>query len=149
MDNHPTQYHRRSIRLKGYDYCRPGAYFVTVCVQDRVCLLGQILNGEMVINEASKMVVRWWMEIHHKFPTVEIDEFIVMPNHFHGIVILVEPPSVGADLRVRPSEGTHAGVPLQTVVQWFKTMTTNEYIRGVKQFGWTPFWGKLWQRNYC
>ena len=100
------------------------------------------------------MVARWWAEISHKFPCVEIDEFIVMPNHFHGIVVLVEPDPVGADLRVRPDggahpdRGTHAGVPLHTVVQWFKTMTTNEYIREVKRYGWRPYPGKLWQRNY-
>jgi hypothetical protein len=62
---------------------------------------------------------------------------------------------VGADLRVCPntrvcpdSGGAHAGAPLPTIVQWFKTMTTNEYIRMVKHAGWTPFQGRLWQRNY-
>jgi hypothetical protein len=62
------------------------------------------------------MVARWWMEINHKFPTIQIDEFIVMPNHFHGIVVLVEPEPVGADLRVRPHGGTHAGGCLYTTV---------------------------------
>ena len=80
---------------------------------------------------------------------------MVMPNHFHGIVQNVG--SVGADLRVcpdtnndhiNPIEGEHAGSPLHRVVQWFKTITTNEYIRGVKTLGWQPFNGKLWQRNY-
>ena len=84
-----------------------------------------------------------------KFPSVETDEYVVMPNHIHGIVVIV-----GADLRVRPDprapmiEGTHTGVPLPRIVQWFKTMTTNEYIRGVKRYGWAPFQGRLWQRNY-
>jgi REP element-mobilizing transposase RayT len=93
---------------------------------------------------------------------------VVMPNHFHCIVENVK--SVGADLRVCPNtietnnntinhfktnvsgehdfSGEHVGSPLHRVVQWFKTMTTNEYIRGVKKSGWQPFNGKLWQRNY-
>lgn len=160
MDDHQDKHHRRSIRLKGYDYSQPGGYFVTICVHERACLLGQIINGEMVYSDAGKMAARWWMEINRKFPMVETDESIVMPNHFHGIVILVDPGSVGADLEdlalhqaetdrgTHAGGGTHAGVPLHTVVQWFKTMTTNEYIRGVRQFGWAPFRGKLWQRNY-
>ena len=81
-----------------------------------------------------------------------------MPNHFHGIIFIVE--SVGADLRVCPDneenastqKGEHVGSPLRAplsqMIQWFKTMTTNEYIRGVKQLNWKPFNGKLWQRNY-
>jgi REP element-mobilizing transposase RayT len=142
------RYHRWSIRLKDYDYSQPGAYFVTICVEDRACLLGQISDEEIICNDAGKMVAWWWAELSHKFPNVEIDEFIVMPNHFHGIVVLIEQDHVGADPRVRPGGGTHAGVPLHTVVQWFKTMTTNEYIREVKQSGWRPFPGKLWQRNY-
>ena len=70
-----------------------------------------------------------------------------MPNHFHGIIVI----GVGADLRVGPHatrQGTHVGVPLPTVVQWFKTMTTNEYVRGIKRLRWVPFQGRLWQRNY-
>jgi len=75
-----------------------------------------------------------------------------MPNHFHAIIVNNgggNPVSVGADLRVCPDiSGEHAGSPLHRVVQWFKTMTTNEYIRGVKTLGWQPFNKKLWQRNY-
>jgi hypothetical protein len=94
----------------------------------------------------------------------------VMPNHFHSIVIIVPTHSVGADLRVCPSKindaytmGEHIGSPqqtgspqrdtkinhnLSTIIQWFKTMTTNEYIRNVKTKNWTQFAGKLWQRNF-
>jgi len=109
MVYNPNEHHRRSIRLKGYDYCQPGAFFVTVCIQRRDCLLGHVQETNMVLNDAGTMVARWWMEIHHKFPAVEIDEFIVMPNHFHGIVIVVGPDPVGADPRVRPDAGTHGG----------------------------------------
>ena len=80
---------------------------------------------------------------------------MVMPNHFHGTVVIAG-TNVGADLGVGPvqkgaqvgQQGAHAGAPLPTVMQWFKTMTTNEYMRGVKTRGWALFQGKLWQRNY-
>ena len=142
------RHHRRSIRLKGYDYSQAGAYFVTICTQDRECLFGEIVDGKMVLNDAGRMICRWYSELENKYPDIRCDEFICMPNHIHFVII-----NVGADLCVRPcvetsKTGEHAGSPLRTVVQWFKTMTTNEYIRGVKQHGWTPFSGKLWQRNY-
>jgi REP element-mobilizing transposase RayT len=155
---------RRSIRLPGYDYSRPGAYFVTICTQNRECLFGQITNGQMILNHAGQGVGKWFHELENKFPDIRCDEYIIMPNHVHFIVI-----NVGADLRVCPdngqshriaptnpwncimtdkSSGEHTGSPLHVVVQWFKTMTTNEYIRGVKQYGWPRFDGKLWPRNY-
>jgi putative transposase len=143
--------HRRSIRLKGYDYAQAGAYFVTVVTQNRECLFGGVSQGEFVPNQAGIMIKNWWLELTHKFPKIEIDYYCVMPNHFHGIIVIV-----GADLRVCPPiQGAHAGAPLQKedvplseIIQWFKTMTTNEFIRGVKQSAWIPFKGKLWQRNY-
>ncbi len=83
-----------------------------------------------------------------------------MPNHFHGILQIINTNTVGADLRVCPDngdehengehieKGEHAGPPLHGMMQWFKTMSTNEYIRNVKNNNWTPFDKKLWQRNY-
>jgi len=160
MKYDPEKHHRRSVRLNGYDYGQSGAYFVTVCAQDRQCLFGEVVDGEIRLNDAGRMIERWWFELNHKFSTVETDEFVIMPNHFHGIIVIVDVP-VGADLRVGPdSEGAHTGaplrapafaprrVPLPTVVQWFKTMTTNEYLRGIKTSGLVPFPGRLWQRNF-
>ena len=133
------------MRLKGYDYGQSGAYFVTVCTQGRTCLFGNVAEGQMQSNEAGRMVERWWLELNRKFPTVKTDDYVVMPNHFHGILAI----QVGADLRVGPApEGAHTGAPLPTIVQWFKTMTTNEYIRGVKSASWPSFNGQLWQRSF-
>ncbi|GAA5225379.1 transposase [Membranihabitans marinus] len=98
--------------------------------------MGEILYGKMILNDAGRMVEKWYFELENKYTHVKCGEMIIMPNHFHCIV--------GANLRVCPSTGT----PLPQIVQWFKTMTTNEYIRGVKSKGWQPFDGKLWQRNY-
>ena len=144
MTYNPDIHHRHSIRLRDYDYAGHGTYFVTICVQGRECLFGKIVNGVMELSDAGRMVESWWRESSDQFPSVEIDSFVVMPNHFHGIVVLV-----GADLCVCPlNEGAHIGAPLHRIVQWFKTMTTNAYIRGVKQADWPPFPGRLWQRNY-
>ena len=108
----------------------------------------------MILNDAGTMVEKWYNELENKFPDIRCHEMIVMPNHFHCIIQNVG-MSVGADQRVCPNtsisdniEGEHVGSPLHRVVQWFKTMTTNEYIRGVKTLGWQPFNRKLWQRNY-
>lgn len=145
MNYNPEIYHRHSIRLKGYDYSQAGAYFITICTQNRKCLFGEIVNAEMLLNDAGKMVEKWWYELKNKFPNMELDQYVVMPNHFHGIIQII----VGADLRVCPdNSGEHTGSPLHRMVQWFKTITTNEYIHNVKINNWQPFEGKLWQRNY-
>ena len=114
--------------------------------------------GEMVLNDAGKMIERWYYELENKFPYIKCHEMIVMPNHFHCILEII---TVGADLRVCPNEGRHGGLPqpheglpqhlgskLSSAIQWFKTMTTNEYIRGVKSLNWQSFDRRLWQRNY-
>jgi len=142
------KHYRRSIRLRCYDYGQAGAYFVTMCTQYRDYLVDAVADDEMRLNDAGRMSEEWWFELNREFTTVETDEFVVMPNHFYGIVTIAD-ANVGADLCVGPVlEGAHAGAPLPTVVRWFKTMTTNGYVRGVKTQGWAPFRGKLWQRNY-
>jgi len=159
MRSHPERHHRRSIRLKGYDYRQAGAYFVTICTQDRAFLFGQVVHDEMQLNDAGKMVYDVWNDLPAFYPGVQTDAFIVMPNHIHGIIILV-----GADPRACPDSGPRAcpgqpqelGQPqgvaptlgLPDVVHRFKTMTTKRYADGVKRFGWEPFRGRLWQRNY-
>ena len=142
-------HHRRSVRLKGYDYSLAGAYFVTICTQNRECMFGKIHNAKMILNDAGRMVEWWWEKLNDKFENIETDAFVVMPNHFHGI-ILIQNDIVGADPCVcpEPKPGAHTGAPLHTVIQWFKTMTTNDYIRGIKQRRWPPFEKRLWQRNY-
>ena len=76
----------------------------------------------------------------NRFPNIELDKFIVMPNHFHGIIQIVDTKTVGADLSVCPENtGGHSDSPLHTMIQWLKTMSTNEYIRNVKSNHWTPF----------
>jgi putative transposase len=84
-------HHRRSIRLKGYDYTRAGAYFVTICTKDRACLFGDVSDGVMRLNQMGHIVWQCWLAIPDHFPHVLLDEFVVMPNHVHGIIVIMAP----------------------------------------------------------
>jgi len=164
MNNHRGLGRRKSIRLKGYDYSQAGLYFITMCSQNQLCLFGEVENAQMRLSDAGKMIEKWWGELKHKYNNIELHEQIIMPNHFHGIIQIINETgpitgntsvTVGADLCVCPNErcqlpkkGEHTGSPLHRMIQWFKTMSTNEYIKGVKNNDWRPFNKKLWQRNY-
>ena len=145
----PEIHHRRTIRLQEYDYSSDGLYFVTICVHEHRSLLGSIKDDTMRLNDAGKMVQEWFYRCEEHFPDIKCLEMVIMPNHFHCIWQIV-----GADRRVCPRNdskaimGEHAGSPIHRVVQWFKTMTTNAYIKGIKQHGWKPFNTRFWQRNY-
>ena len=86
----PDFHHRRSVRLKGHDYSTPGMYFVTICTWERRCLLGEIHEHHMVLNEAGTIVDKVWQSTASVRPCVALDEYVVMPNHLHGIIILTE-----------------------------------------------------------
>jgi putative transposase len=174
MKFNPDIHHRRSIRLRGYDYSQYGMYFVTICTQDRLRLFGDIADGEMTLNDAGCMVRATWDEIPAHYCGIEIDQFTVMPNHIHGIIKLVGAgpracPDPQARASTNPVGATPRGCPtsqgqpqvagqaqgpaptdlsLSDVVHRFKTMTTKKYTDGVKQNGWQAFPAKLWQRNY-
>jgi putative transposase len=124
------------MRLQRYDYSQEGAYFVTVCVEQRLHLFGKIENENMLPTPAGEMIATWWGKVPEKYPDVELDHWVVMPNHFHGIVVLCRDASM-------PNR-----TALADVMRWFKSMTTNTYIRGVHAEQWEPFSGSLWQRSY-
>ncbi|MEA2109997.1 MAG: transposase, partial [Pseudomonadota bacterium] len=88
MTYNPDIHRRRSIRLKGYDYSQAGAYFVSICTQNRECLFGEIVNRDMVLNDAGRMVESVWGELPIRFGHIELDQFIIMPNHIHAIFML-------------------------------------------------------------
>jgi len=96
MPYNPHKHHRRSIRLKGYDYSQGGAYFITICTENRDCLLGEIIDGEMKLSGPGCLIEQCWRNLPQRFPCVSIDEFIVMPNHFHGILWINNHDDVGA-----------------------------------------------------
>lgn len=167
MPYNPNIHHRRSIRLKGYDYSQEGLYFITICVQDRARLFGKITDGQMLCNDAGTMVENEWLKLPERFTNIHLHEYIVMPNHFHAILEIVGASLVVAPVRVslvdtQNDDNTQKGQPqgiaptvdiqknktVGDMVGAFQSIVTAEYIRGVKNMGWTPFNGKLLQRNY-
>ncbi|MXY43808.1 MAG: transposase [Dehalococcoidia bacterium] len=138
------------MRLKAYDYSKAGAYFVTVVAQDRLCLFGDVIEDEMHVNRAGAMVSEVWRQLPSRFPTIELDAFVVMPNHVHGIVVLNLPvgvPLVGT-LGDEDRATTRVAPTLGDVVGAYKSITTVRYTRGVKVGLWNAYQGRLWQRNY-
>jgi putative transposase len=155
----PEKYDRRSIRLRRYDYASAGAYFVTVCTQDRRCMFGKIENGVVRLNEAGRMVEEVWNVVPDHYPGVETDAFVVMPNHVHAIIFLVgatpcgrphqeQIPGSGQTRGSAPTSRRMPVISLGDVVRRFKTITMKKYVKGVKHCGWIRFDGRLWQRNY-
>jgi putative transposase len=134
MTYDPEKHHRRSIRLKGFDYSRSAVYFVTICIQNRECLFGTILQDRLLLNDAGRMVSEEWLALPSRFTAVILDEFVVMPNHFHGIIY------ISTDSPDNPTLGKILGA--------FKSIVNNNYIIGVKTNDWQPFNKRLWQRNY-
>ena len=119
MTDDPERHHRRSIRLKGYDYAQAGAYFVTICAAERARVFGEIQDGEVRLSEIREAVAACWDAIPAHFPDVDLDGFVVMPNHVHGIVVLTAPteptevtPTRADSTRANPTRATHAS-PLQ------------------------------------
>ena len=195
----PDCQHRRSIRLRGYDYTQAGAYFVTIVIQDRACMFGEVVDGHMRLNDAGRMVANEWGALCSRFINIDLDAFIVMPNHIHGVIVIagtigpdgstagaslvgaqfttgaettgatvgaalvgaqsptgdivdiVGAPLVGAQSTraIGASRATTRVAPtLGKIVGAFKSSTTVAYTRGFKTQGWSPFRGRLWQRNY-
>jgi len=124
---------RKTLRIPEFDYSHPGSYFITIVTHNRISLFGNILNGLVQLSPPGEMITVWWKKLAEKFIGVTLGEYIVMPNHFHGIVELNQPENK---------------IPLSKILQWFKTMTTNEYLRGVNTLGWQFIDHKLWQRSY-
>lgn len=140
MKPDPERYRRRSERLSGYDYSQAGAYFVTICTKDRACLLGEIAAGAMHLNDAGNIVEAAYHGLPGRFRSTAIDEFVVMPNHVHGIIVVgaqfIAPPFLDAN------QGAINRAPtLGDVVRAFKAVSTRQIrLHANPQFG--------WQRNY-
>lgn len=136
------RFHRRSIRLQGYDYSQGGAYFVTIDTQGHLPLFGDLLGGIMRPNPAGRLVCEEWDALPERFPGVELDAFVLMPDHLHGILVL--------DAKPARADDRHAGRPatLGDIVGAFKSRVTVGYIQGVRSAGWPPFRERLWLRNY-
>ena len=141
-------YRRRGLRLKGYDYAQAGAYFVTVCVQDRSCLFGDVASDTICLSARGQLAAALWSDLPLRFPEIDLDAFVVMPNHIRGIIVLSDrPATVVAPLEGAPGTETNAPT-VGDVVGAFKSLFTVKYIQGVKEGRWPRFQGRVWQRNY-
>jgi putative transposase len=164
----PQNHHRRSIRLKEYDYASAGAYFVTIVAWHRESLFGEIVNKEMMLNRYGEIVERWWSEIPIHFPGVETGAFVIMPNHVHGIIFITEKrrgtvpvpkahdkneifkdndtfPEIQGGETPPLQALTFPGVPtLGQIIAYFKYNSTKE----MNLLDNTGTVTKFWQRNY-
>jgi len=164
MAFNPDIHHRRSIRLRDYDYRSDGAYFVTLCTYQRECLFGEVVDGEIRLNEYGRIVESIWEELSARYPVIDLDSFVVMPNHVHGIIAIAGNDDVGAihesPLRESPGSGDNYGannngaireLPLRNrrsmtlpkVIGYFK-MNTAKRINALRDNPGCP----VWQRNY-
>src|SRR5688500_23792 len=154
MKYNPEIHHRRSIRLKGYDYTQPGAYFVTFCSYQRMHVFGKVVNGEMILNDIGKIARDQWFKTAELRPYVKLyeDEFVIMPNHGHGIIWIQE----GALRRNAQSRAEQRSAPTKTtptktvapgslgaIVRAYKSAVTYAVNAVQNQRG-----AVLWQRNY-
>ncbi len=168
----PQIHHRRSIRLKGYDYSQAGLYFITICCQDRKCRFGKIENGEMILNEWGTVAYNEWVKLVERFKNFELDVFQIMPNHLHGIILLKDVVGEGGlpDQPRNTQEATASDSDLQNdsiandndtgvgaspaptnaaigdIVGAYKSLVCNGCLEIYKSKN--ELMGKLWQRNY-
>ena len=160
MEYDAAKHHRRSIRLPGHDYASPGAYFATLCVQGGECLLGEVVDGEMRLSEWGQIASDYWLRIPQHFDHVKLDGWVVMPNHLHGIIVIVsggeasprrsfstdDLTSVGAEPQDKDIAGDASPLPsgsLGAIVGNYKSVST----RRINRLRGTPGL-RFWQRNY-
>jgi putative transposase len=153
VDQSISPHHRRSIRLKGYDYSTAGLYFVTVCTEKKVCLFGDVIDNEMRLNEAGQVVVQEWNALPERFPNVQLDCFVVMPNHMHGVIAIFPigkkgaassaPTKVGAGIEEAKSGRTNAPPSLGKIMRAFKSISAIDVNKALAREG-----HQVWQRNY-
>ncbi len=163
----PQKHHRRSIRLKGYDYSMAGAYYVTIVTHDRKKLFGEITDGVMRLNDIGNITMDCWNAIPKHHPGIELDEFVIMPNHVHGIIVIADngkgvplnalplnaPPMNASPMNASPMNASTRNPKnrmsvisphhdtLSVVIRTFKAAVTTTARRMDR-------WDFGWQRNY-
>lgn len=153
--------HRKSVRLVRFDYTQPGGYFITIVTSERQTLLGEIIHGEMQVSGIGQIIQQEWFRLPQRFRSIHLDEFVIMPNHLHGIIIIADVDGRGTAVdahnrilgktRRAPTEGVTTreqfGKPVSgsipTIIRSFKSSTTLRinYLRQTQH-------GTIWQRNY-
>ncbi len=141
MGYSPDRHHRKSIRLKEYDYKKEGKYYITICTINRECLLGDISDGKMILNEYGNIVLKSWKWLSEQYSYITLDETVIMPNHLHGIIIITNLCRGGS--RTAPTGEDIKYKPLGRLIGAFKTVSTKN-INQIRNMPEIPFW----QRNY-
>jgi putative transposase len=143
----PRESKRKSLRLSGYDYSQAGAYFVTICTNGRKSLFGRVVDDEIYLTEPGKIVYRGWQELNFKYPTIQLDYFTVMPNHVHGIILLVGAGSPRPEITSMQLGGETPPLQknpnLSTIIGYFKYQSTKQ-INAARR---TPA-AIIWQRGF-
>jgi len=145
MRYNPDVHHRRSIRLKDYDYSKEGMYYITICTKNREKLFGEITVGvglvstQMKLNESGKMIKEIYENLEQEFENIKLHDYIIMPNHIHGILEIYN-KEIGVDTRPTPTIGD--------IICSFKSKVMTRYIKGVKCGIYKPFNKTIWQRDY-
>ncbi len=146
MSYNPDVHHRRSIRLPRYDYASAGAYFVTICSVQKNCLFGEIKGGIISLSVIGKIVQEVWLNLPNNFTKIRLDDFVVMPNHLHGIICLIDHSDLinshTADLTKNSMPNGTKKDSLGAIVQNFKSVSTRRVNTITRNSG------TIWQRNY-
>ena len=146
MKHDRKRHHRRSIRLKEYDYSQPGAYFITICAHNRKCIFGDILEGQLTLNQYGEIVNSEWLKTINMRTNLELDAYIIMPNHLHGIISISDFDHRRGTLHRAPTF-EHFGKPVSnsipTIIRLFKSSVT-KHINALRGTPGLP----VWQRNY-
>lgn len=127
--------------MKDYDYSQAGAYFVTICTQNKECMFGDVVDGSMRVNEFGQITTTCWRDLPKHYPQIELDEFVIMPNHTHGIIVINHvTPEIRAGLKPAPTQKQHG---LSEIIRAFKTFSSKQ-INQIRNSPGVP----VWQRNY-
>ncbi|MDO4224037.1 MAG: hypothetical protein Q4D05_08460 [Acinetobacter sp.] len=135
----PDIHRRKSLRLAHYDYSQQGMYFITICCHNRECLFGKIENGEVQLNELGKKAWQCWQDIPKFYPQVKLHDFVVMPNHIHGIIEITHQIQTQCDTQKQVIRGTSQTIG--AMVRGFKAGVTS-WARQHTSYD------VIWQRNY-
>jgi len=141
FNKHNGYHNRRSIRLRSYNYAQAGKYFVTICIHDRrQRLFGDVANGKMIENDHGNIVRNCWDDLSVRYSHIQLDEFAIMPNHIHGIIVIRDAANCdrAPTKTVKPRP-----ITLGNIVAYFKYQSTKQ-INSIRQHGIE----KVWQRNY-
>ncbi|MEI6532872.1 MAG: transposase [Candidatus Roizmanbacteria bacterium] len=149
MNKFQNTYHIGSPRLKGYNYAENGSYYITICTKNRESVFGEIIDGSIQLSEIGNIASIVWQQIPEQFPFATLGEFVIMPNHVHGIITIcrdaINRVSTTMDNRVSTHNGgiTANHNPMlqenvSTIIRWYKGRTTFEIHKQYKSFAWQP-----------